>query len=299
MSYQDELWLGEELFSKEHRLHLEKRIGKTDAGSDWLGRVNTIGKRRVMRSLRNGDHGEDVKRLQRSINRRLRARSASDHVVHVDGVMGAQTHAAMVTAAYLLGAPKVVYDGMRHGTINVPEQQFVMNPGRRSQAEIDRGKIRVAAHRKARDRAAQANEKRRRIVAEAERAAANYRQNPGAYHYLAGGVANTEYLRPTPRTWRSDCSQFAASVYKGAGLPSPASVSHMWASTYTMVKAPGVRFVDRAHRKPGMLGMYGSRSAPHHVEIFCGSKFIGHGSPPIDSLTPGEPDYYLDFPFLD
>jgi hypothetical protein len=65
-----------------------------------------------------------------------------------------------------------------------------------------------------------------------------------------------------------------------------------------MIKAPGVKFVTKPDRKPGMLGMYGSRTAPHHVEIFCGDKFIGHGSPPIDSLTPGEPDYYLDFPFL-
>jgi hypothetical protein len=143
-----------------------------------------------------------------------------------------------------------------------------------------------------------ASAKRKRIVAEASKAAANYRKNSGAYHYLAGGKANTEYLKPTPRDWRSDCSQFAASVYKGAGLPSPASVPHEWASTFTMVKAPGVRFVDRAHRKPGMLGMYGTHTAPHHVEIWCGDKFIGHGSPPIDSLTPGEPDYYLDFPFL-
>jgi hypothetical protein len=129
-------------------------------------------------------------------------------------------------------------------------------------------------------------------------AAANYRQNPRAYHYLAGGVANLIFLRPSPRNYRSDCSQFAASVYKAAGLPSPASVPHEWASTYTMVKSPHAKVTTREHRKPGDLGMYGSLSAPHHVEIWCGNKFIGHGSPPIDSLTPGEPDYYLTFDFL-
>jgi hypothetical protein len=50
---------------------------------------------------------------------------------------------------------------------------------------------------------------------------------------------------------------------------------------------------------PGDFGMYGSRTAPHHVEPYCalpGREFIGHGSPPIDSLTPGRPDFYLRNP---
>jgi hypothetical protein len=50
---------------------------------------------------------------------------------------------------------------------------------------------------------------------------------------------------------------------------------------------------------PGDFGMYGSRTAPHHVETYCalpGREFIGHGSPPIDSLTPGRPDFYLRNP---
>lgn len=255
-----------------------------------------------MPTLNDGSKSEYIKSLQRSINKRLRARSAANRVIKVDGDFGPSTRRAMCYAAYLMGADKATVGGMRHGVINAEEQAFVRHPGRRGQAEISRGKRRVAAHRaagkKAKEEAEKASAARKRIVAEAEKAAANYRKHSGAYHYLAGGTANTVYLKPTPRDWRSDCSQFAASVFKGSGLPSPASVDHKWASTFTMVKAPGVKFVDRAHRKPGMLGMYGSRTAPHHVEIFCGDKFIGHGSPPIDSLTPGEPDYYLDFPFL-
>lgn len=258
-----------------------------------------------MRVLNNGDHGSDVGQLQRAINRRLVARSARNHAVHVDNAFGAKTRAAMVTAAYLLGADKKTYDGMRSGSITPAEQAFIKNPGRRSASELANAKKRLAAHvlavKQQHAAAKAASASRQKIVAEAKKAAASYRKAPGAYHYFAGGIANTVYLKPTPRTWRSDCSQFAASVYKGAGLPSPASVSHQWASTFTMVKAPGVKFVDRAHRKPGMLGMYGSRTAPHHVEIFVGEpdvEFIGHGSPPIDSLTPGQPDYYLDFPFL-
>lgn len=252
----------------------------------------------------NGSRGAQVASLQRSINNRLKARSAQSRMVKVDGDFGPATRRAMVYAAYLLGAAKEIYDGMRHGPISDAEVNFVRHPARRSQAELDRGKKRVAAHRvalaKQKAEAAQANIKRQAIVKWAKQAAANYRKQPGAYHYLAGGVANLIFLAPSPHNFRSDCSQFGASVYHAAGLPSPASVAHEWASTFTMVKAPGVKVVDRAHRKPGMLGMYGSREAPHHVEIFIGEdvEFIGHGSPPIDSLTPGQPDYYLDFPFL-
>jgi hypothetical protein len=89
-----------------------------------------------------------------------------------------------------------------------------------------------------------------------------------------------------------------ASVYKKAGLPSPANVAHEWASTYSMVKKGRVTHSPR----PGDLGMYGSLAAPHHVELYCGEpgqEFIGHGSPPIDSRTPGRPDYYLTYDFLD
>lgn len=250
-----------------------------------------------------GTHGRRVKSLQRSINKRLQARSASNRQVKVDGVFGGKTRSAMVYAAYLLGASKETCDGMRRGTINAKEVEFVRNPGRRSKFEMDRGKKRVAAHRRAQAKAKleaeKASGKRKRIVELAEKAAANYRRNPGAYHYLAGGTANLIFLRPTNRSMRSDCSQFVAAVYKAAGVDSPAApLAHQWASTYSMVKSPHARVVSRSKRKPGDLGMYGSHSAPHHVELWCGNKFIGHGSPPIDSLTPGEPDYYLTFDFL-
>lgn len=255
-----------------------------------------------MRPLRNGDHGNDVKRLQKAIGRRNHFRDAPNHIPQADGVMGPETRLDLHYAAYLLGMDLDALKRMLTGPITPEEQQFVLNPGRRDQTTLARAKRRVAAHKRARAKqkhqAQAASRSRQRIVTEARKAASNYRQMPLSYHYLAGGLPNTIYLHPTPRDWRSDCSQFAASVFKGAGLPSPASVAHQWASTFTMVKAPGVKVVDRAHRKPGMLGMYGSREAPHHVEIWCGDEFIGHGSPPIDSLTPGEPDYYLDFPFL-
>lgn len=256
-----------------------------------------------MRALRNGSKGKDVKKLQTSINRRLKARDAPNRVLKVDGEFGPKTRASMCFAAYLLGIELDPLKHMRVGPITQAEQRFVMNPGQRDAEHLQRARRRLAAHKKRRkeqkEHAAEMGQKRKRVVLEANRAATNYRKQPGAYHYLAGGKANTAYLRPTPRDWRSDCSQFAAAVYKGAGLPSPATpLDHQWASTFSIVKSPHARFVTRAGRKPGDIGMYGSRTAPHHCEVWCGDKFIGHGSPPIDSLTPGEPDYYVTFDFL-
>lgn len=250
-----------------------------------------------------GSHGNLVASLQRSINNRLRARSASSRMVKVDGQFGPSTRSAMCYAAYLLGAEKAIVDGMRHGSINADEVAFVRHPKQRTPAQTSRGKKRVAAHRaavkKQKAEAAQVNAKRQRIVAELEKAAANYRKKPSAYHYLAGGVANLIYLAPSPRNFRSDCSQFQAAAWHGAGVESPAApLAHQWASTFSMVKSPHARVISRAQRKPGDLGMYGSHEAPHHVEGWTGTHFVGHGSPPIDSLTPGEPDYYLTFDFL-
>lgn len=301
MSYEDEL---AKRIQRQDRLGvIASRIGQTDAGSDWLGRVNQIGKRRDMRTLRSGDHGSDVKSLQRAINRRLGARDAASHQIKVDGELGKKTRQAMRYACYLLGMDADDLDGVSSGTITPSEQQFVRNPGKRGPTELKLAKRRMAAHRLARKKQqaaiAEASSKRKKIVAEAKQAAVNYRKQPGAYHYLAGGRANTVYLKPTPRDWRSDCSQFVASVYKGAGVSSPAApLAHQWASTFSIVKSPHARVISRSQRKPGDLGMYGSRTAPHHVELWCGDQFIGHGSPPIDSLTPGEPDYYITFDFL-
>jgi cell wall-associated NlpC family hydrolase len=133
---------------------------------------------------------------------------------------------------------------------------------------------------------------RQRIVSVARAAAANYRRNPGAYHYLAGGTPNTTIMTPTPRGWRSDCSQFAVNVYREAGVKCPGTGSYLYSNTISI--AAGGRVTTRP--KPGDLGLYGSRNAPHHVEVYVGDgAFIGHGSQPIDALTPGLPSFYLSF----
>jgi hypothetical protein len=249
--------------------------------------------------------GAAITRLQKAINTRLSKRGAASRRIKVDGQWGPKSRKALLLAANLLGAPQTMLDNIKTGVIGPRIQKFILSPGLRTAEEKKWGTQRTAKFKKAeRKRArehARANAKRKAICEHAKQAAANYRKNPGAYHYLAGGVANLIYLKPSPSNFRSDCSQFGAAVYDDCGLPSPASVPAQWASTFTMVKCPQARFVEKKDRKPGMLGMYGSRTAPHHVEIYIGEpdiEFIGHGSQPIDSLTPGQPDYYLDFDFL-
>ena len=252
--------------------------------------------------LRRGAGGERVRQLQAATNRRLKARAMDDYAIAEDGSLDAQAIAGVAKAAWALGAMRTTLAKLDEGEIPLGVERMIRNPGRRQDEQKDRARKRMIHMRAARKRRAEEakreGSKRARVVQEALKAAANYRANPGAYHYLAGGQANTEYLKPTPSTWRSDCSQFAASVYKGAGLPSPSNTSHEFASTWSMIKRGKVTYKPR----PGDLGMYGPTSAPHHVEVYCGipgQEFVGHGSAPIDSITPGRPSFYLTYDFLD
>jgi cell wall-associated NlpC family hydrolase len=249
-----------------------------------------------------GPNTHAARALQAATNRRLQRRGLSDLALDEDGVVGARTMAAVTTAAWALGAQKATIAKMDGGEIPIGVQRMIRNPGRRTDEQKALGKKRlahmIAARKKRATAAAQAGSARKRIVELAQKAAANYRANPGAYHYLAGGRANAEFLKPTPRDWRSDCSQFVAAVYKAAGLPSPATVAHEFASTFSIDPHGRVTTTPR----PGDLGMYGVHGgSTHHVELYCGlpgQEFIGHGSPPIDSQTPGRPNYYLTYDFL-
>lgn len=253
--------------------------------------------------LRRGDRNDRVRALQAATNRRLRARGLAGLTVKEDGDLGARTLTAIRMAARMLGALKSTYDAIvPKGEVPVGVQGMILNPGKRNAAQRERGEVRVAHMRAARKRRAAAahsvSNKRQAVVKRAKEAAANYRRSPGSYHYLAGGRANVVFLKPTPRDWRSDCSQFAASVYKDVGLPSPGDVDYPWVNTWAIDRHGVVTHKPR----PGDLGLYGPKGNPHHVEIYIGepgTMFIGHGSPPIDSVTPGLPTYYVTFPFLD
>jgi len=147
---------------------------------------------------------------------------------------------------------------------------------------------------------------RQRAVAKMELSALRYRQNPRAYHYKAGGVSNTVIMKPTPFDWRSDCSQWAVNVDREAGLPCPGSGTFKFSNTTSIAAGRGAH-VGRVTTKPkaGDYALYGSRWNPHHVErvrsvsrIF-GVKYLGHGTQPIDGITPGPPSYYLTFDYLE
>jgi hypothetical protein len=180
---------------------------------------------------------------------------------------------------------------------------MILNPGNRTQQQKDTGAARIAAMRKERgDRAkaeAASSGSRKKFVDNALQAGRNYQARPGAYHYLAGGIANLIYLTPSPLNYRSDCSQFASSVQKDSGLPDLGPNGPLWVNTDVMDNHLQVT----TSPKPGDFGMYGRHhGGTHHVECYLGSlggpghEFMGHGSPPIDSMTPGRPDFYLANP---
>jgi len=255
-----------------------------------------------MQVLHRGAKSDAARALQAATNRRLQRRGLADVALDEDGLIGGRTMAAVITAAWALGAQPATIATLKTGEIPIGVQRMIRNPGRRTDGQRELARKRLAhmqaMRRKRAAAAAAAGSARKRVVEIAQKAAANYRANPKAYHYLAGGRANAVCLEPTPRDWRSDCSQFVAAVYKEAGLPSPAGAPHEFAATSNI--DPHGTVTTRP--KPGDLGMYGVHGGrTHHVELYCGlpgQEFIGHGSPPIDAQTPGRPDYYLTFDFL-
>lgn len=256
-----------------------------------------------MEVLHRGGDSEQARKLQAATNRRLKSRGLAGYAVEEDGHVGAKTMLAVRKAAWSLGAMQTTLDKMtKSGAIPVGVQSMIMNPGRRNDGQRERGKKRVADMRKRRKAqhadglaagSASGSSDRRAVCAAAEKAAANYRKNPGAYHYLAGGIANTVIMAPTPRSYRSDCSQFAVNCYRHAGVKCPGTGTYLYSNTDSISRGGKIVRVPQ----PGDLGLYGSaRGRTHHVEVYVGGgRFIGHGSPPIDSMTPGQPDFYLSF----
>lgn len=256
--------------------------------------------------LHQGAKGTQTQLLAAAMNERFSNRSLADRRVHVyEGRMTltADLHAAAITCAWALGASQETIDKMRRERIvTAGANRMIRSPGVRNATQRALGERRIANMRAARKRraeeAARLSESRRAVCDAFKLAAANYRRNPGAYHYLAGGVPNIIIMRPTPHNYRSDCSQFAVNGYREAGVKiCPGIGTWMYSNTVSVAaRGGGGKVVKKP--KPGDFGMYGSRYAPHHMEAYIGEpgcEFIGHGSTPIDSTTPGRPDYYLSF----
>jgi cell wall-associated NlpC family hydrolase len=259
--------------------------------------------------LREGDRSESARKLQAATNRRLRARDLGSLAVPESGLVDRDTLVAVRKAAWALGAMLATCERIIHDRV-VPAgvQQMVRNPGTRNAQQKERGQKRMATMREMRrkraEQAAAAGSQRQAVVAAAKRAAANYRRNPGAYHYLMNSVvANTIIMRGTPANYRSDCSQFVVNVYREAGIADcPGTGSYLYSGTATIADPNGGGRIVK-HPRPGDLGMYATsmsnpRGTTHHVEMYIGEPgcmFIGHGSAPVDSATPGQPDFYLSF----
>lgn len=249
--------------------------------------------------LHTGDKSDQARAFQRAMNRRLVARGLAELQVKVDGVVGASTLRAARTCAWVLGASRDTLDHIRNRReIPIGVSRMVRNPGRRNETQRALARKRLASLRKQRKlrakKADTVSPERRAICNAAKEAAANYRANPGAYHYLAGGKPNTVIMKPTPLDWRSDCSQLAVNCYRHANVPCPGSGTYLYSNTISIERGGRIT----AHPRPGDLGMYGMRGHTRHVEVYIGEpgrEFIGHGSPPIDSLTPGRPSFYLTF----
>ena len=250
--------------------------------------------------LTSKSRGEGARAFQSALNRRLLARDMDQYVVKEDGVMGPRTFSSARKGAWILGAMPETYESIvSRKQITVGVQRMVRNPGTRTEAQLGRAQARLRYYRKHREKMSESvkglSSERLRFVGLALRAAKNYEANPSAYHYLAGGVANLIFLEPSPITYRSDCSQFASSVQNAAGLPDLGRNGPLWVNTWTMDEV----LKQTKSPKPGDFGMYGPPGNPHHVELYCalpGYEFIGHGSQPIDSVTPGRPTYYLENP---
>lgn len=135
--------------------------------------------------------------------------------------------------------------------------------------------------------------KRARAVQLMYQARADCARRPWAWHYLAGGIANLICLVPSPRNYRSDCSQWAVNIDREAGARCPGSGTFMFSNTTSIARGKYLGGVP----KVGAYGLYGSRWNPHHVERVAQVNplvLVGHGTAPVDSRAPGLPNFYID-----
>jgi hypothetical protein len=132
-----------------------------------------------MQVLKHGTKSEGARVLQAACNRRLQSRGLAALAVQENGVIDAKTLAAARKAAWALGARKETYEAITDDNeISIGVQRMIRNPGRRTDAQISRGKARMSrlrAQRKA--QRAQAKSSRQKAV-NAFLAKVGTRENP-------------------------------------------------------------------------------------------------------------------------
>ena len=106
-----------------------------------------------MRVLKHGTKSEGARVLQAACNRRLQSRGLAALAVKETGVVDAKTLAAARKAAWALGARKETYEAITDDNeISIGVQRMIRNPGRRSDAQLRRGKARMSRLRAERKR---------------------------------------------------------------------------------------------------------------------------------------------------
>lgn len=113
-----------------------------------------------------------------------------------------------------------------------------------------------------------------------------------SFYSQAGAWTVAYAITGEPRGYRSDCSQWVTSVFKSAGLGDPNGNDYKGGYTGTLANRGRQVSFEEAKRTPGALGFYGSYPF-HHVEMSLGDgRWAGHGSPPVDTVTPGLPNHF-------
>jgi hypothetical protein len=118
-----------------------------------------------LRVLHHGARSDSARELQAATNRRLRARDLEALVVEEDGIIGHKTLESVRKVAWALGALSETYSAVTEkGEISVGVQRMIRNPGLRTDAQRERGRIRMSQMRAERKRRAAAVSSRSKAV---------------------------------------------------------------------------------------------------------------------------------------
>ena len=141
----------------------------------------------------------------------------------------------------------------------------------------------------------------------AQEALRRYNAGQRPSFYSQAGAYTVDYaLTGEPRWFRSDCSQWVASLFKACGLPDPNGLGFTGGFTGTLAshgelisRAQADRECARVNGRP-VLVIWDATGPSGHVEAYLGGgRTIGHGSQPIVAHTvetfdykPGGPHFY-------
>lgn len=242
--------------------------------------------------------GKDVRELQKACNARIRNLDLEIRKLKVDGKAGRQTVAVSRRVARHLGV------GVRGHGVTRYVQTLIRHPEKRSASQVKRGKRYREAHAVQKckvngNSVTGGRDGGARITAGAIEAAHRYYNGQSHRFYSQAGAWTVSHgITGEPRGYRSDCSQFATSLYRSAGMNDPNR--NNWTGGYTGTLMRGGRYIRRDQLRPGDLVLYGAYPH-HHVEVWVGNgdgetsyaelarkgspyrdRTVGHGSPPVD-----------------